>query len=123
MSSNVLKLGDQCVLVCADHGTVLANEADAITLIGDAWSHEAGWVAVPVATMHDDLFRLETRLLGNIAQKFTNYGIGLAIVGDIDAWLARSQALRAFVHESNRGRAILFVPHVSALEQKLAIGA
>ncbi|KWH47825.1 DUF4180 domain-containing protein [Burkholderia stagnalis] len=115
MSADVLTLGERRVLVCPRHVITLASEADAVTLIGDAWSHEASWVAAPVEAVHPDFFRLETRVLGGIVQKFANYGIGLAIVGDIDGWLARSQALRAFVHESRRGGTVRFVANLDAL--------
>jgi hypothetical protein len=38
-----------------------------------------------------------------------NYGLRLAVVGDISELLERSGALRDFVRESNRGRQVWFV--------------
>jgi Domain of unknown function (DUF4180) len=42
-------------------------------------------------------------LAGEFAQKFVNYRLRLAIVGDISQHLAGSEALCDFVAETNRG--------------------
>jgi hypothetical protein len=44
-----------------------------------------------------------------------NYGLRLAVVGDISEPLADSEALRDFVRESNRGRQVWFVADVAGL--------
>ena len=53
-------------------------------------------------------------------QKFVNYQIRLAVVGDLSAQLERSSALRALVHESNRGRHVWFVDRIEDLDALLA---
>ena len=108
------------VLVCATDGDKLTREQDANTFIGAAWEHEAALVAIPVARLADDFFRLSTRLAGDVMQKFVNYNLRLAIVGDISHWLADSKALRDFVYEANKGQSIWFVADVAELEQGLA---
>lgn len=107
------------VLVCATDGDKLAREQDANTFIGAAWEHEAALVAIPVARLADDFFRLSTRLAGDVTQKFVNYNLRLAIVGDISRWLADSKALRDFVYEANKGQGIWFVADITELEQRL----
>ncbi|WP_231748166.1 DUF4180 domain-containing protein [Burkholderia sp. ABCPW 14] len=57
---------------------------------------------MPAEPPHDDFFRLDTCVAGHLVQKLINYGVKLAVVGDIDAPLARSRALRALVRETNR---------------------
>lgn len=108
------------VLVCADEGVVVAGEREALDLIGDAMYHGAAWVAVPVGRLGGDFFRLRTRVAGDIVQKFVNYRVGMAVVGDIEGHAADSSALRDFVRESNRGRQLWFVPDVDALRARLA---
>lgn len=52
-----------------------------------------------------------------------NYGIRLAIVGDVSGHQARSDAFDAFVWESNRGDYAWFLPDEDALDEKLAVRA
>lgn len=107
------------VLVCAADGDTLAREQDANTFIGAAWEHQATLVAIPVERLTDDFFRLSTRLAGEVTQKFVNYSLRLAIVGDISRWFADSKALRDFVYEANKGKSIWFVADLAELEQRL----
>lgn len=120
MNPELLVMGGQRVLVCPAQGSVLCGEADALDLIGLAMAQGAGWVAAPVERLGNDFFRLESRVAGEMIQKFVNYRVRLAIVGDLSAPLARSGALRDFVHESNKGRHVWFVEDMQALAARLA---
>ena len=97
-------------------GAPVATTDDALSLI-----HEAGadWVAVPVERLDPAFFDLSTRLAGEIIQKFANYRVGLAIVGDIGDHLAASSALRDYVREANRGRHVWFVADADELRTRL----
>jgi hypothetical protein len=57
---------------------------------------------------------------GEVVQKFVNYRLRLAIVGDLTTHLAVSAALRDFVRESNRGRQLWFVADDAELDARLA---
>ena len=107
------------VLLCASEGTKLGNDRDAVELIGAAAAHHADLVAIPTERLDDHFFRLHTRIAGDILQKFVNYRLRLAIVGDISAHLAASASLRDFVYESNRGRHVWFVADLAALDERL----
>jgi hypothetical protein len=106
---------DDSVHVCEPDGPLLCGERDALDLIGEAWGHGATWVAVPAERLHDDFFSLSTGVAGEIAQKFVNYRLGLAIVGDVSRFTEASSALRAWVLESNRGDHIWFVRDLEEL--------
>lgn len=108
------------VLVCAPEGAVITREGDANALISAAIEAHAPVVAIAASRLGDDFFRLSTRLAGDIAQKFVNYRIHLVIVGDISRWTDESRALRDFVHEANRGRAVWFVPDWTEAERRLS---
>ncbi|NUO96987.1 MAG: DUF4180 domain-containing protein [Nonomuraea sp.] len=103
------------VHLCEPDGPSLREGGDALDLIGAAWGESATWVAVPAGRLHDDFFALSTGVAGEFAQKFVNYRIGLAVVGDISAFTAASSALRAWVEESNRGSHIWFVRDLEEL--------
>lgn len=119
MNERMSVVAGQRVLWLSDKGQTIAQESHANDLIGDAWNHQAAWIALPVARVHDDFFRLETKLAGAMLQKFVNYGIKLALVGDISPWLGHSQALRDFARETNQGGKFWFVEDEAAFERKL----
>jgi hypothetical protein len=111
------------VLICGEDGPPLENERDIGTFLGAAWDGDAAMVAIPVARLSPDFFQLSTRLAGEVAQKFVNYRMQLAIIGDISARCAGSKALRDFVHEANRGRALWFLDDLEALQRRLESAA
>jgi hypothetical protein len=107
------------VLRCAAEGPRLDGEQAALDLIGDAMGHDATLVAVPAARVADEFFRLRTGVAGAVVQKFVNYRVRLAVVGDLSRQLADSSALRDFVHEANQGGHIWFLADHDALDAKL----
>jgi hypothetical protein len=110
------------VLVCDPAGPPVATERDALDLIGAAFLG-ARVVAVPADRLDPNFFSLGTRFAGEVMQKFVNYRLRLAVIGDISRQLAASSALRALVHESNRGDQVWFLPDLDALDARLRDGA
>ncbi|GAA3758613.1 DUF4180 domain-containing protein [Plantactinospora mayteni] len=106
------------VLVCDPAGPPIATEQDALDLIGASFLG-ATVVAVPASRLDASFFTLGTRFAGEVMQKFVNYRLRLAVVGDISAHLATSSALRALVEESNRADHVWFVPDLDALDDRL----
>ena len=112
-------IGDHRVLVLPRTGPSLgASEAN--DLVGDAWGYDASVVAVPVERLDPAFFQLSSGVAGEITQKIVNYRLHLAVVGDVSEHVAASDALRAFVVESNRGRHVWFVADDDELTQRLA---
>ena len=120
MSAQVRELNGMRVVEADRAGPPVRGDRDAADLVGLAMEHDARCVAAPVERLGDDFFRLETRIAGEVAQKCVNYGIRLAVVGDISAYLERSMALRDYVYECNLGRHVWFVEDLAALEHRLA---
>jgi hypothetical protein len=118
MNDQVVERAGVPVLVCADDGPTISGTQDALDVIGSAFSR-ADVVAVPVGRLDEQFFQLRTGLAGEIMQKFTNYRIRLAVVGDISARVGASSALRDLVFESNRGSQIWFVADLDELDQYL----
>jgi hypothetical protein len=108
------------VLACAPDGHKLRTDRDAVDLIAEALQRGAGWIVIPVGRLDEDFFRLNTRVAGEMIQKFVDYRRHVAIVGDISQYLNESSALRAFVSESNRGRDLWFLQDSRELDSRLA---
>jgi hypothetical protein len=114
----VIELGGvRCLIVDAAGPPVRDGGRD---LIEAAMNEDARLIAVPAARLGNEFFQLRTGVAGEILQKAVNYGYRFAVVGDISAHVAASDALRDFVYESNRGHSILFVQDVDALRARLA---
>lgn len=70
------------------------------------------------AAIKEDFFKLSTCLAGEILQKFINYHVKLAIIGDYSHYT--SKPLKDFIYESNRGKDVFFVSTEDAAIEKLA---
>ena len=120
----VRDIGGRAVFVCPDEGPSLAEYANLTGLIGDLYS--AGGVklvAIPLARLGPDFLRLSTGVAGEVLQKLVNYHFQVAVIGDVAAAVAKSEPLRDFVRESNRGTTVWFMDDLAALEAKLSARA
>lgn len=71
-------------------------------------------------SLNEDFFNLKTRLAGEILQKFSNYHVRLAIVGDFSIY--KSKALNDFIYECNKGNLVFFVGNLeTALDRVSAL--
>lgn len=114
---NFEKLTDT-VAVLRGWETPVARSGDAMDLIASA-RYETGCEALilPKESLSEDFFRLSTGLAGEVLQKFVNYGMKVAIVGDFSHYT--SKPLRDFIRESNRGKTVFFLPTEAEALQKL----
>jgi hypothetical protein len=120
MSGQARAIGGAVAWVCGAEGPLLGGERAAADLVGEALGAGAGIVVVPVGRLAPGFLSLGTRMAGEAIQKFVNYGLKVAFVGDISDALAASGALRDFVRESNRGRHVWFVADEAELATRLA---
>lgn len=120
MSDSVLVTEKTTVYLLAPHDPRITSERDTMDVIGAALGHKAHWVAIPIARLDPRFFDLSSGLAGAVLQKFVNYQLNVAIVGDIQRYAAQSEPLAAFVRESNRGGQVWFVANEAALREKLA---
>lgn len=107
------------VLACAPDGPKLCGAADAADVVAEAAGHRVEFVLIPVGRLAPEFFTLRTGVAGAIVQKFVNYHLRVAVVGDISAHVARSSALREHVEEANRGDQLWFVATPEELTERL----
>jgi hypothetical protein len=120
MSDRATEIAGGIVWLCAADGPKLDGERAATDIVGDSYGSGAEVVVIPVERLGPGFLTLSTRIAGGVIQKFVNYGLGVAFVGDISEAVAASDALRDFVRESNRGRHVWFVADMEELAAKLA---
>jgi uncharacterized membrane protein len=83
---------------------LISSEQDALDIMGEA---ELGGIILHDYNFEKDFFDLSTRKLGDVLQKFTNYRMRLAIIGDFSKY--PSKILPNFIAESNRHKKYIFV--------------
>lgn len=119
MPSQLHDLDGIRVLELDRSGLPIGSYRDAVDLIGEAAGNKAELVAVPSERLAPAFFDLKTRVAGEMIQKFSIYGVRLAILGDVSSAVERSAAFRDFVRESNRGHTIWFVENFESLKRRL----
>jgi hypothetical protein len=100
-------------------GPVISTSEDTSDLIGNAWVDNVSVIAVPVGRLDPAFFDLRSGFAGEITQKIVNYQLKLAIIGEVSAASAASQAFADYVWETNRGDHIWFLDDDNALAGKL----
>ena len=75
-------------------------------------------IALNKSAVVEDFFILSKGLAGEILQKFINYQIKFAIIGDYSKYT--SKPLKDFIYESNNGRDVFFIDSLQQAIEKLA---
>jgi hypothetical protein len=119
MSSQLHDLDGIRVLAIESSGPLIGTYQDAVDLIGEASANNAELVALPSERLAPAFFDLKTQVAGEMIQKFSIYGVRLAILGGVSSAVERSAAFRDFVRESNRGHTIWFVENFDSLQRRL----
>lgn len=78
-----------------------------LDIMGDAGYNGSTGIIIHEETLNRDFFDLKTKFAGEILQKFSNYRMKLAIIGDFSD--VKSKSLRDFIRESNARGIVNFV--------------
>ncbi len=69
--------------------------------------HDCNTILISESSITKSFFDLKTGIAGEILQKFSNYQMKIAIVGDFSIY--NSKSLKDFIFESNKGSQVLFL--------------
>lgn len=114
---DIININD--IAVVRGEGLILTDVQSALDLIGYV-NFKAGSnkIIVYKENIAEDFFVLSNGKLGEVLQKFVNYGISLAIVGDFSIYT--SKPLKDFVYESNKGKHIFFTKNEQSAIEKFS---
>jgi hypothetical protein len=121
MELRIIEHNGRRIAEAIDNETLIATVQDAVDLLGNADYLGARGVLAHGAQFAPAFFDLKTRIAGEILQKFANYHMRLAIVGDFSDRAGAS--LRAFIAECNRGRHVFFASDKETALRMLAAKA
>ncbi len=91
--------------------SVLNNTDDGLELLGNLYYSGFDKIIIHKKNISQDFFDLKTKIAGDILQKFAQYQMPLAIIGDFSN--LESQSLDQFIFESNKGKQVNFLPTVA----------
>ncbi len=64
-----------------------------------------------------EIFDLKTRIFGDLLQKYSNYKVRLAIIGDFTKYSSKS--FQDFIKESNQQKRVFFLPNIEEAIKQL----
>lgn len=91
-------------------GLVLKTTEDGLELLGNLYYQGFDKIIINQKNIIPDFFDLKNGIAGDILQKFSQYRMPLAIVGDFTKFTGRS--ITDFIYESNKGKQVNFVSSV-----------
>ncbi|MNQ99445.1 hypothetical protein D3C85_1151780 [compost metagenome] len=108
MNTSVNQRGDSQIAIVESTDILISNAQDALDLMASVrYLSGCDKFIIQQWNVTEDFFELKTKLAGDVLQKYTNYQMKMAIVGDFDQY--DSKSLRDFIYECNHGKQFFFV--------------
>lgn len=117
MNLNIFEHNSRKIAELTSNTVEINSLQDSLDLMANADYQGARRVIIYEHNVHPDFFDLQTKLAGDILQKYSIYSMKLAIVGKFKIY--ESEALQAFIIECNRGTNIFFVENIEDAKRKL----
>ena len=107
MNIEIVENGNQNTAVVESDINVIVDVQSAIDFIATIrYTTPCDSIIINKNSISEDFFDLKSGLAGEVLQKFINYKMSIAIVGDFS--LYSSKSLRDFIYECNKGKHIYF---------------
>ena len=107
MEINILKTNDISIAEVTGESILINETQDALDIMANSRYQGAGSIILYEINIIPEFFDLKTKIAGDILQKFSNYRMHLAIVGDFSKY--KSKSMKDFILESNKTGRINFV--------------
>ena len=108
------------IAVVRSEEIVIMDVQSALDLMATVrYEADCDYIVINKSLLSESFFDLKTRLAGDISQKFVNYHVKIAIVGDFTVYASRS--LQDFIYECNNGNDIFFLPTEQQAIDKLRL--
>jgi hypothetical protein len=117
MKIEIYESGKKKIAEVISSEIIIRETTDALDILGESTYRGAESLIIHEKNIVPEFFDLKTRLAGNILQKFSNYRVKLAIIGDFSKYTSKS--LRDFIYESNKHGHVLFVSSKEEAMEKL----
>lgn len=120
MEINKITENNMDIAVVSSDEILITDVQSALDFIATVqYQADCNRIVLDKSTICEDFFNLRTGIAGEILQKFVNYDVKLAIVGDFSVYSSKS--LRDFIYESNHGKDLFFLGNDKEAIQKLSL--
>ena len=99
--------------------TLIKTLEDGLDLLGNLYYQDFDKIVMQEHHITPEFFDLKNGLAGEILQKFSNFRVQLAVVGDFTSYPGKS--IRDFIYESNKKGQINFVSSTAEALRILSI--
>ncbi|SFL59052.1 protein of unknown function [Paenibacillus sp. 1_12] len=108
MNIHIDQQGNSKVAIIQSSDILISDVQGALDLMASVqYNHECYKILMNKSNLTEDFFELKTRLAGEILQKYVNYNVKLAIVGNFEEY--DSKSLKDFMYECNHGKQVFFL--------------
>ncbi len=97
---------------------IIHSSEDGTDLMGNLYCQGYYRIAIHKKNLTPNFFDLKNGIAGEVLQKFSNYRVRLAIIGNFSEFTSKS--LMDFIYESNNGNHINFVSSIEEAIDKLS---
>lgn len=113
MNIRISEKESSIVAIIESPDILINNPQDALDLMATiAHLYGCNKMVISESSITKSFFDLKTGIAGDILQKYTNYNIKIAIVGNFENY--NSKSLKDFIFESNQGNQVFFLPDENA---------
>lgn len=119
MNIKTLERNNTLIAIIQSDGVIIADAQSALDFIMSI-QYETGCrhIVINKAAITEEFFKLSNGIAGEILQKFINYRVKFAVIGDFSHYV--SKPLKDLIYESNHGKDVFFVSTEEEATEKLA---
>jgi hypothetical protein len=99
-------------------GIIIRSARDAMDIIGQLLGQHITKLILHERQLCPEFWQLSNGLAGEILQKFINYSVGVAFIGEFEKY--KSKSLQALIHESNLGKQVNFLADIERAKARLS---
>jgi hypothetical protein len=118
MQQKFIQINGTDIIHIESDDILIREPQDALELMAESGYLGSNNIVLHEKNLTPEFFDLKSKLAGEVLQKFSNYRMRLAIIGDFARYPGKS--LRDFIRESNRQGRINFVSSVDEAVEKLS---
>jgi hypothetical protein len=118
MRIEIHQIKEKRIAEIISENVIIKETQDALDLMAECSMQDSNKMILHEKNIIPGFFDLKTGLAGEILQKFTNYRVQLAIIGDFSKYTSKS--LKDFIFESNKHGQINFLNSIDEAKERLA---
>jgi hypothetical protein len=120
MNITKVEAGGENIAVVSSSEILIEDVQSALDFMATVqYEADCSRIIINKSIITESFFDLKTRLAGEILQKFINYRVKVAFIGDFSMYT--SQSFQDFIYECNRGNDFFFLPTEQQAIEKLSV--